>query len=732
MIPPDLASVSAISRLINFWNVNMDNERTSARSRPALIRYWNAVLLGCTALVAFTPTLALGQESSNADTTLAPIVIQGSGASLDTDNDSKSIVATKTTGVGKMPADILETPASVSVITSKEVRERGADSIEQVVQYTAGVVTDYYGSDDRYDYFKIRGFTPFTYRDGLVIGRTWSGIREEPFAFERIEVLKGANSTGFGVSDPGGSVNYVTKRPKSERFGEIYGTGGSFGHKETGFDFGDNITENDTLSYRLTGKLQRSDAEYDYSQDDENFIMGGLTWRPTAATSLSFVFDHLDKDGTPSSGGHPRGTNLDRDRFFGEPDYNYDTTNRNTYSVTLDHDFGNGLTFNANARYSKSDTGFGYAYIYDALGANDPTGMVDRNYFGSDKSSEQFIVDAHLLYETNFNDVESRTLLGVEYNKFESKNDSFYTAAPAINWQNPVYSGGPGSLSPYASVASDQKTKAIYLQQDLTFFDKLTASIGLRNDWLDLKETDRLTGTSASGDFSEFTKRFGLSYKLTGELAAYVSYAESVAPPSAGTEPTLGTQYEAGIKYRPDAFPALFTASVYDLTMENITTYEAPTYLPATVDKIRHRGIDLEAKAEVTSNINLIASYSYIDSKIVENGGSYDGKRFAQVPQHLASIWGTYTVEGNGSRGDMTFGLGARYTGSYYFDNANSRKSDGAIVFDAAFTYKIQENTTLQVNASNLFDEKHIANDDGGAYYYNPGRAIYATLRQTW
>ena len=718
----------------------MDIERTSSRSRKAPTRYRNAVLLGCTALVAFTPTFSFGQEAngSSSDTTLKPIVIQGSGNAgvLNTENDSKSIVATETTGVGKMPTDILVAPASVSVITSKEIEERGANSIEQVVQYTAGVVTDYYGSDDRYDYFKIRGFTPFTYRDGLVIGRTWSGIREEPYAFERIEVLKGANSTGFGVSDPGGAVNYVTKLPKSERFGEVYGTGGSFAHKEAGFDFGDNITEDDTLSYRLTGKLQRSDAEYDYSQDDENFFMGGLTWRPTDATSLSFVFDHLDRDGTPSGGGHPLGTDFDRDHFFGEPDYNYDTTNRNTYSVILDHDFGNGLTFNSSARYSKSNTGFGYVYIWDDLGANDPADtLVDRSYFGNDKSSEQFIVDAHLLYETSFDNVDSRTLVGVEYNKFTSESDTYYTAAPPIDFENPVYSGAPGSLSPYDSVKNDQKTKAIYLQQDLTFFDRLTASIGLRNDWLSLKEdgTNIYTGPySGESDISEFTKRFGLSYKITDELAVYASYAESVAPPSAGTEPTYGKQYEVGIKYRPDAFPALFSASVYDLTMQNITTYEAPTYLPATVDKIRHRGIDLEARAEVTNNINLIASYSYIDSEIVENGGTYDGKAFAQVPEHLASIWGTYTLEGNGQRGDMTFGLGARYIGPYYFDNANTRKSDGAVVFDAAFTYKIQENTTFQMNASNLFDEKHIANDDGGAYYYNPGRAIMATLRQTW
>ena len=134
-------------------------------------------------------------------------------------------------------------------------------------------------------------------------------------------MLKGASSAGFGAAEPGGSVNYVTKLPKSERFGEAYVTGGSYSHKEVGLDFGDNITEDDTLSYRLTGKLQGADAEYDYSEDNKKFIMGGLTWRPTDVTSLSFVFDHLNMDGVPGSGGQPLGTDFDRDRFFGEPDY---------------------------------------------------------------------------------------------------------------------------------------------------------------------------------------------------------------------------------------------------------------------------------------------------------------------------------------------------------------------------------------------------------------------------
>lgn len=702
---------------------------------------FRALFLSCTALAAISTNSAIAQDAaaSSSGTELETIVIEGSGSGAD--DDARTIVATQTTGAGKMPGDVLTTPASVSVITSKEVKERNADTVEQVVQYTAGVVTDFYGSDDRWDYFDIRGFTPYTYRDGLAIGRTFGGTREEPYAFERIEVLKGTSSAGFGAAEPGGSVNYVTKLPKSERFGEAYVTGGSFNHKEAGLDFGDNITQDDTLSYRLTGKLQGADAEYDYSEDDKKFIMGGLTWRPSDVTSLSFVFDHLNMDGVPGSGGHPLGTDFDRDRFFGEPDYYFRSTNRNTYSVMFDHDFGNGLSFGSNARYSKSRDAFGSAYLANTR--TDGSNIADRYFFGSDKSTEQFVIDANLIYETSFDNIESRTLVGIEYNKFRSVGDTFYDTyypnlpfwpglVPSINWNDPVYSGAPSILPLSGSTENNQKTTALYLQQDFTFSDRLTASVGLRNDWLDLGETNMVTGVTRADDYSEFTTRFGLSYKITEELAAYASYAESAAPPSIGNEPTTGKQYEAGIKYRPDAFPALLTASVYQLTKGNITVDDGVSYIPLSVEEVRHRGIELEAKAELTHSINVIAAYSYIDSNIDEPGGTNDGNRLMRVPKHVASVWGTYTVPGDGARGDITFGLGGRYTDSYFTNIQNTISSESAVVFDASLTYKIQENTTFQLNASNLFDEKHVASEDRGGVYYNPGRAISATLRQTW
>ena len=727
--PP--ASVKAGNDDINFWNVNMDNERTRGHSRQALIRYRNALLLGCTALAALSPALAFGQETdtANGGTALKPIILQGSAS--EAENDSKSIVATKTKSGSKMATDILDTPASVSVITSKEIQQRGAQDVEQVLQYTSGVATDFYGSDDRFDYFKIRGFDAYQYRDGLTLGKPFGALPEEPYAFERVEVLKGANSTIFGVSDPGGSVNYVTKLPKSERFGEAYATGGSFNRREAGFDFGDNITADDTLSYRLTGKLKKSDEEYDYSRDDEKFLMGGITWRPTDMTTLSVVYDHLDRDGVPGGGGHPVGSDFDRSRFFGEPDYNYRDVDRDTLTVMLDHDFGSGLTFSSNARYSDAKSNFGYAYIA-ATPTNGST-IAKRDFFGNDGASRQFIIDARLQYDASFDSVDSRTLVGVEYNDLSSRSDNFYGPAPSIDWMNPVYTGAPASVPLYQSLKNDQKTKGLYIQQDLTFFNKLIASIGLRNDWMDLHQRNNLKGTTTDADLSEFTKRAGLTYRITDELAAYVSYAESAVPASLTVDPERGEQWEAGVKYRPDAFPALFTAAVYDLTTNNITRTHPATGFQETIGKVRVRGLDLEAKAELTDKLSLTASYSYMMSDIVENGtGGNVGNELSFVPNQLASLWVNYTLPGDGKRGDMNFGLGARYSGSYFFNDANTQSTGGSIVFDAAFAYKIRENTAFEVNVSNLFDEKHVDYGGFGADWYNPGRAVYATIRQTW
>lgn len=699
-------------------------------ARPGLRRTGglSALLLGCTALVALPPAAATAQAATeDGAVTLAPINVEG----LDETGDENTIVATQVTSGSGLPTDLLDTAATVSVITAREIEQRNAETVEQVLQYSPAVTTNFYGSDDRFDYFRIRGFDAYAYRDGLRIGSAFGGVREETYAFERVEVVKGANSSTFGISDPGGMVNYVTKLPRQGRWGEVYGRLGNYQHKEAGFDFGDDLNPAGTLSYRITGKVKDAEKDYGNSRDDETFLMAGLTWRPSGATELSFVVDYLDRDAVPGSGGYPVGVDMDRDSFFGEPDFNYRGTERSSATLMLDHDFGGGLSLGASMRYTDSATDFGYVYVAGSAGGTN----LSRAYFANDSEDRDFVADAHLRYDTSFGTIDSRTLFGVEYSDTSSESVNWYTPAPDIDYENPVYTGGIdlSTLAPYVSRENTQQTKAVYLQQELTFSDRFIANIGLRHDWLDVEQTNRLTGVTDSAEYSETTTRLGLTYKITPQLSAYGSYAESVVPASLSVEPERGQQYELGMKYRPAGSRAMFSAALFDLTKDNITRTNPATLMPETIGEVRVRGLEMEAKMEMAEGLSLTAGYSYLDSEIVENGTSgNEGNQVSFVPEHMASLWVNYTLPRAGQRGEMTFGLGARYTGAYWYDDANTQQTDGAVIYDASFGYALTQDLSLDVNVSNLLDEKHVTYGGFGADFYNPGRTVTATLRHSW
>lgn len=210
----------------------MNMSMTIVNDRQPTLRTRLVFLLGCSALSVFIPNVSYAQQSSNPS---APLVLETITVDGKTrgDDDRNSIIATQTTSGGKIPTDVMDMPASVSVITSKEIQERNATNVEQVLNYTAGVVTTFMARMIVSIILKFVASMHICIAMGCRL-KAIRGIREEPFAFERVEVLKGGSSSVFGVSDPGGSVNFTSKKPKSERFGEAYLSGGSYNHVETG------------------------------------------------------------------------------------------------------------------------------------------------------------------------------------------------------------------------------------------------------------------------------------------------------------------------------------------------------------------------------------------------------------------------------------------------------------------------------------------------------------------
>ncbi|HDS1779782.1 TPA: TonB-dependent siderophore receptor [Pseudomonas putida] len=665
------------------------------------------------------------------DYRLAPVIINAK-VKASADDDANSVVAKELWVGGKVATSILNTPASVSVVTNKEMQQRSVSTTEEALQYTPGVVSDYYGSDDRNDYFLIRGFQATTYRDGLTLS-SMRGVREDPYAYERIEILRGANSTLFGPADPGGSVNFVTKQPRFEKFGQGYVTYGSYDHAETGIDVGDALNDEQTLAGRFTAKMQNSDREYDHSQDDNRFVMGGLTWAPTDFTSATVVLDYLKTNSSPNSGGYPLDKEYDRSDFYGEPGYNFHDVERTSLSGNITHDFDNGFTLRSNLRYSELTDDFGYVYLSDNASRVGTT--IPRYVFGTDSDADQLNGNLMLQYDAQFEHIDSSTLVGVEYLDSTTKQSSVYGLAPSIDIANPVFTGVPGGITPYTRKKDDATTKAVFLQQNLSFFDRVIATAGVRNDSMDLSSKEYIGGEQTEKDnFSETSYRAALTYIVNDEVSTYVSMVESVSPPQVGVTPQTGKQYEVGIKYSPMGMDALFSAAVYDLTQENVTI---AVVLPSgiieqqTVGESRVRGLDLEAKAQVTQDISVIGAYSYMESEVLRgslyDGSSLKGNEFTTAPKHTASLWSYYDIPGT----DVSVGLGARYVGAYYMDAANTKKSDGTTLFDAALNYKIAKGTDLALNVSNLFDEQHVVGS-GTANYYNPGREVTAKVSYSW
>lgn len=669
------------------------------------------------------------------DYRLAPLIINAK-VKVNADDDTHSVVAKELWVGGKVATSILNTPASVSVLTRKEMDQRSVSTTEEALQYTPGVVSDFYGTDDRNDYFQIRGFQATTYRDGLTLS-SMRGVREDPFAYERIEILRGANSTLFGPADPGGSVNFVSKQPRFEQFGQGYMTYGSFNHIETGIDVGDALNEDKTVAGRFTAKGQNSDREYDHSQDDNRLVMGGLTWAPTDYTSATMVLDYLKTESSPNSGGYPMDKEYDRSDFFGEPGYNFHNVERTSLSGNVTHDFDNGFVLRSNLRYSKLTDDYGYVYLSDNASRVGTT--VPRYLLGTDSEADQFNGNLMLQYDARFENIDSSTLVGVEYLDSSTKESSVYDSTSSIDIANPVFTGVSSALTPYTAKKSDAKTKAVFLQQNLSFYERFIVTAGVRNDSMDLSSKgynlySSPTQFDDSDNFSETSYRGALTYIVNDEVSTYVSMVESVSPPQVGVTPQTGRQYEVGVKYSPMAMDALFSAAVYDLTQENVTI---AVVLPSgiieqqTVGESRVRGLDLEAKAQVTQNLSLIGGYSYMQSEVLRgslyDGSSLKGNEFTTAPKHSASLWSYYDVPGT----DVSVGLGARYVGAYYLNAANTSKSEGTTLFDAAFNYKIAKGTELAVNVSNLLDEQHVVGA-GTANFYNPGREVTAKVSYNW
>ncbi|MBB4106031.1 outer membrane receptor protein involved in Fe transport [Rhizobium borbori] len=152
-------------------------------------------------------------------TRLSTIVVEGDGSQAR--GPVKGYVAKKSAAGSKADTLIKEIPQSVSVVGRAELDDRGVvNKIDEALRYTAGVAAEPFGTDPDTDWLYIRGFDATQtgmFFDGLnLFSYGFGGFQIDPFALERVDVLKGPASVLYGGGNAGGIVDLVRKRPTDQ------------------------------------------------------------------------------------------------------------------------------------------------------------------------------------------------------------------------------------------------------------------------------------------------------------------------------------------------------------------------------------------------------------------------------------------------------------------------------------------------------------------------------------
>lgn len=224
----------------------------------------------------------------------------------------------------------------------------------------------------------------------------------------------------------------------------------------------------------------------------------------------------------------------------------------------------------------------------------------------------------------------------------------------------------------------------------------------------------------------------GVNYMLPNGLVPYASYAESFLPQSNRDAngnpfvPTRGKQYELGLKYQPADSKVLLTAAIFDLRKTNVPTTDPdnPDYQQQT-GEIRSRGLELEAKAEMTRQIKLTGQFTLTDVAVTRSNDGNVGKHPINVPKLMASAWLDYAFA-NAAPG-LSAGLGIRHIGARYSDDLNTVTTPAYTLLDAAVRYDTGP-WRLALNVANLLDKSYVATYAYG-YYRGVPRTATASLK---
>ncbi|MDK4550203.1 TonB-dependent siderophore receptor [Enterobacter roggenkampii] len=625
---------------------------------------------------------------------------------------------TSTATLTNMP--MLDIPQVVNIVSDQVLEDQHATTLDEALYNVSNVVqTNTLGGTQ--DAFVRRGFG--ANRDGSIMTNGLRTVLPRSFnaATERVEVLKGPASTLYGILDPGGLINVVTKRPERTFGGSLSATSSSFGGGTGQVDVTGPI-DGTRLAYRLTGEYQDEDYWRNFGNERSTFIAPSLTWFGDDAT-VTVLYSHRDYK-TPFDRGTifdlntKKAVDVDRKTRFDEP---FNVTDGQSDLAQLNAEYRLNSQWTAKFDYSYSQDKYSdnqaRVMAYDAK-----TGNLTRRVDATQGSTQRMhSTRADLQGNVDIAGFYNEILTGVSYENYDLLRTDMMRCknVKGFNIYHPVY-GKLNKCTTVSAADSDQTLKqesySAYAQDALYLTDKWIAVAGMRYQYYtQYAGKGRPFNVNTDNRDEQWTPKLGLVYKLTPSVSLFANYSQTFMPQSSiasyigDLPPETSNAYELGAKF--DLFDGV-TANIalFDIHKRNVLYNESVggETIAKTAGRVRSQGVEVDLAGSLTENTNIIASYGYTDAKVLEDP-DYAGKPLPNVPRHTGSLFLTYDIHNAFAGNTLTLGGGGHGVSRRSATNGADYYLPGYFVADAfaAYKMKLQYPVTLQVNVKNLFDKTY-------------------------
>jgi iron complex outermembrane receptor protein len=581
---------------------------------------------------------------------------------------------------GHVPAS--ELPQAIQTIDATLLQDLALTRFQDALDFSASIARQNNGGG-LWDSFSLRGFPgnenmPSGYLiNGFSAGRGFSGHRDLSNV-AAVEILKGPGSALYGRSEPGGTINILTRKPQFDAEGYVKLNTGRFSQHRLEADYTDALSSE--IAFRLSGAWQDYGSFREHVSSDKKVLTPSLLWQLNADSSLLYEFEYLKQDQLFDRGVvvfNGDFSTVPRSRYLGEPTDGPTQISALGHQLTYQQQLNPSWSFNSGLAIRTSDLhGFSsdaeLAKARQSLWTDGATLTRQRRY--RDYQSEDQMVRAEFSGKLQVWGIPHNLLLGADGYDYQLYTELQRYRGPkgsyALNIHQPQYGVvAAGPLSVLYQNEESQQAFGFYVQDQLELSPHWRLLLGVRFDQYQQAIRELLKNTLARVDDQQLSPRAGLVYLVHEGLSFYSSVSEGFLPLS-GTDfygrafaPEQSQSVELGAKFRVDGISG--TVALFDADKSNILTSDPVNVgFSATLGKARSQGLELDFTGMLTDQLQASFSYTYLDTRTTTDAINLDwgillpaGSRLVNVPAHTLGL----TVQQEWQMATMLMQIGGRY-----------------------------------------------------------------------